>query len=325
MKTISHSGIAALFFAALSCPTALVSAHQHDTALGREALLEVFAWDPETAEITSEKVADGLYVLFGLGGNIAVSVGSDGVLIVDDQIPELAGKIKSAIKDLGGERIDYVVNTHWHFDHADGNTALGPDGATIVAHSNARQDMAEGGIIDMVIAQYQQQPYPANALPELTFKHDMALHFNGGEIELRHFSPAHTSGDAAVFFHQHNAVHMGDVFNNAGYPFVDVGSGGDVDGLIRFCEQTLNAIEEDTIVIPGHGPITNYETLGNYVAMVRTVRDRIQAMIDEGLSLDEISAAKPTADFDSIYGPEAASLGFVNRVYTDLSRKQPQS
>ena len=324
MKTISHSGIAALFFAVLSCPAALVSAHQHDTALGREALLEVFAWDPKTAEITTEKVADGLYVLFGLGGNIAVSVGSDGVLIVDDQIPELADKIQSAIKGLGGERIDYIVNTHWHFDHADGNTALGPEGATIVAHSNARQDMAEGGIIDMVIAQYQQQPYPADALPELTFKHDMALHFNGGEIELKHFSPAHTSGDAAVFFHRHNAVHMGDVFNNAGYPFVDVGSGGDVDGLIRFCEQTLNAIDEDTIVIPGHGPVTNYETLGNYVAMVRTVRDRIQAMIDEGLSLDEISAAKPTADFDPIYGPEAASLGFVNRVYTDLSRKQPQ-
>jgi glyoxylase-like metal-dependent hydrolase (beta-lactamase superfamily II) len=115
---------------------------------------------------------------------------------------------------------------------------------------------------------------------------------------------------------------MGDVFNNSGYPFVDVGSGGDVDGLIRFCEQTLNAIDEDTIVIPGHGPVTNYETLGNYVAMVRTVRDRIQTLIDQGLSLDEISTAKPTADFDPIYGPEAASLGFVNRVYTDLSRKQ---
>ena len=324
MKTERRAGIAVMLLALLCCPAALVSAHQHDTALSREALLDVFAWDPKTAEITSEKVAEGLYVLFGLGGNIAVSVGSDGVLIVDDQIPELADKIKFVIKDLGGDHIDYIVNTHWHFDHADGNTALGPEGATIVAHSNARQDMADGGIIDMVIAKYQQPPYPGDALPELTFERDMAIHFNGGEIELRHFSPAHTNGDAAVFFHQQNAVHMGDVFNNAGYPFVDVGSGGDVDGLIRFCEQTLNAIDEDTIVIPGHGPVTNYETLGNYVAMVRTVRDRIQAMIDEGLSLDEISAAKPTADFDPIYGPEAASLGFVNRVYTDLSRKQAQ-
>ena len=123
MKTISRSGIAAMLLAVWCCPATLVSAHQHDNALGREALLEVFAWDPKTAEITSEKVADGLYVLFGLGGNIAVSIGSDGVLIVDDQIPELADKIQSAIKGLGGERIDYIVNTHWHFDHADGNTA----------------------------------------------------------------------------------------------------------------------------------------------------------------------------------------------------------
>ena len=324
MKTLRRSPIIAMLVTVLWGQAALLHAHQHDTALDREALLEVFGWDTEVAQITSEKVADGLYVLFGLGGNIAVSVGSDGVLIVDDQIPELADKVKFVIKDLGGDNIDYIVNTHWHFDHADGNTVLGPEGATILAHSNARTAMAEGGIIDMVIAKYQQPPYPEDALPELTFKHDMALHFNGGEIELRHFSAAHTNGDSAVFFHQQNAVHMGDVFNNAGYPFIDVGSGGDVDGLIRFCEQTLDAIDEDTIIIPGHGPVTNYETLENYVAMVRTVRDRIQVMIDDGLSLEEVSAAEPTADFDSIFGPEAASPGFVNRVYTDLSRRQQQ-
>ena len=313
----------ALILLAISClqaPTLL--AHQHATPLDREALLQGFGWDVDAAEITTEQVADGLYVLFGLGGNIAVSVGADGVLIVDDQLPELADRIKAAIKGVGGGDIDYIVNTHWHFDHADGNLALGPEGATIVAHSNARSDMAEGGMIDMVIARYQQPPYPADALPELTFKHDMALHFNGGEIELMHFSPAHTNGDVAVFFRQQNAVHMGDVFNNSGYPFVDIGSGGDVDGMIRFCEQTLEAIDEDTIVIPGHGPVTNYETLASYVSMVRTVRDRVQTMIDAGMSLEEVSAAKPTADFDAAHGPEAASLGFVNRVYTDLARKQ---
>jgi len=313
----------ALILLAISClqaPTLL--AHQHATPLDREALLQGFGWDVDAAEITTEQVADGLYVLFGLGGNIAVSVGADGVLIVDDQLPELADRIKAAIKGVGGGDIDYIVNTHWHFDHADGNLALGPEGATIVAHSNARSDMAEGGMIDMVIARYQQPPYPADALPELTFKHDMALHFNGGEIELMHFSPAHTNGDVAVFFRQQNAVHMGDVFNNSGYPFVDIGSGGDVDGMIRFCEQTLEAIDEDTIVIPGHGPVTNYETLASYVSMVRTVRDRVQTMIDAGMSLEEVSAAKPTADFDAAHGPEAASLGFVNRVYTDLAGKQ---
>lgn len=320
---ISRFYPSALILLAISClqaPTLL--AHQHATPLDREALLQGFGWDVDAAEITTEQVADGLYVLFGLGGNIAVSVGADGVLIVDDQLPELADRIKAAIKGVGGGDIDYIVNTHWHFDHADGNLALGPEGATIVAHSNARSDMAEGGMIDMVIARYQQPPYPADALPELTFKHDMALHFNGGEIELMHFSPAHTNGDVAVFFRQQNAVHMGDVFNNSGYPFVDIGSGGDVDGMIRFCEQTLEAIDEDTIVIPGHGPVTNYETLASYVSMVRTVRDRVQTMIDAGMSLEEVSAAKPTADFDAAHGPEAASLGFVNRVYTDLASKQ---
>ena len=320
---ISRFYPSALILLAISClqaPTLL--AHQHATPLDREALLQGFGWDVDAAEITTEQVADGLYVLFGLGGNIAVSVGADGVLIVDDQLPELADRIKAAIKGVGGGDIDYIVNTHWHFDHADGNLALGPEGATIVAHSNARSDMAEGGMIDMVIARYQQPPYPADALPELTFKHDMALHFNGGEIELMHFSPAHTNGDVAVFFRQQNAVHMGDVFNNSGYPFVDIGSGGDVDGMIRFCEQTLEAIDEDTIVIPGHGPVTNYETLASYVSMVRTVRDRVQTMIDAGMSLEEVSAAKPTADFDAAHGPEAASLGFVNRVYTDLAGKQ---
>ena len=299
------------------------TAHQHhpgeQNALEREALLEGFGWDVATAEIRTETIAEGLYVLFGLGGNIAVSVGKDGTLIVDDQLPELADRIKAAIAELGGGGIDYVINTHWHFDHADGNNALGPDGATIISHDNARSDMADGGIINMVIAQYHQAPYPEAALPELTYQREMSLHFNGGEIELRHFSHAHTNGDTAVFFRKHNAVHLGDVFNNSGYPFVDVGSGGGIDGMIRFCKETLAQIDEHTVVIPGHGPVTDYARLGQYLAMLRTVRDRIQGMIDDGKSLEEVSAAAPTADFDAIYGPESASLGFVNRVYSDLS------
>lgn len=322
-------GAGALLGLIAHCITPTAWAHQHlapesqpePTSLSRDAMLAGFGWDVETAEIRTERVAEGLYVLFGLGGNIAVSVGDDGVLIVDDQLPELAGKIKTAIAELGAGGIDYVVNTHWHWDHADGNTALGPDGVTIISHHNARTDMADGGMIDMVISQYEQPPYPENALPEITFKSEMSLHFNGGEIEVLHFSSAHTNGDAAVFFHKQNAVHLGDVFNNSGYPFIDVGSGGSVDGMIQFCEATLAAINADTIVIPGHGPVTDYQTLEQYVVMIRTVRDRIQGMIDAGKTLEEISAAQPTADFDAVYGPESASLGFVNRVYTDLSKQ----
>ena len=323
MSFLKSIHVASTFaFSTLLSATA-ATAHQHlpgeQNALEREALLEGFGWDVATAEIRTETIAEGLYVLFGLGGNIAVSVGKDGILIVDDQLPELADRIKAAIAELGSGDIDYVINTHWHFDHADGNNALGPDGATIISHDNARSDMADGGIINMVIAQYHQAPYPEAALPELTYQREMSLHFNGGEIELQHFSHAHTNGDTAVFFRKHNAVHLGDVFNNSGYPFVDVGSGGGIDGMIRFCKETLAQIDEDTVVIPGHGPVTDYARLGQYLAMLRTVRDRIQEMIDDGKSLEEVSAAAPTADFDAIYGPESASLGFVNRVYSDLS------
>ena len=325
MNFLKSTHFASTFAFSTLLLAAAATGHQHlpgeQNTLERKALLEGFGWDVATAEIRTETIAEGLYVLFGLGGNIAVSVGKDGILIVDDQLPELADRIKAAISELGSGDIDYVINTHWHFDHADGNNALGPDGATIISHDNARSDMADGGIINMVVAQYHQAPYPEAALPELTYQREMSLHFNGGEIELKHFSHAHTNGDTAVFFRKHNAVHLGDVFNNSGYPFVDVGSGGGIDGMIRFCQETLAQIDEHTVVIPGHGPVTDYARLGQYLAMLRTVRDRIQGMIDDGKSLEEVSAAAPTADFDAIYGPESASLGFVNRVYSDLSEK----
>ena len=141
-----------------------------DDVMTLDELLAMFDWDFEAAEIRTEKVADGLYVLFGLGGNIGVSIGEDGVLIVDDQFPEMIPKVNAAIEALGGGAVDYAINTHWHFDHAEGNLALGPAGTKIVAHQNAREDMARGGVINMVIAKYGQQPYPEDALPVITFE-----------------------------------------------------------------------------------------------------------------------------------------------------------
>ena len=300
--------------------------HQTDEASGDQplsldALASAFGWDLAGAQITSEKVADGLYVLFGVGGNIGVSIGSDGVLIVDDQFPQVMEKIEAAIGEIGGDGVDYAINTHWHFDHAEGNNALGPSGTTIVAHSNARADMAKGGLVNLVIAKYQQQPYPKAALPVLTFDDRMQIYFNDNQIDLMHFSPAHTNGDTAVWFRNQNAVHLGDVFNNSGYPFVDVDSGGGIDGMINFCEQTLAAVGPDGIIIPGHGPVTDTAALSRYVYMLKTVRARIAEMIDDGKTLQQVMDAKPTADFDEVYGPETASLGFVNRVYTSLSQQ----
>ena len=300
-------------------------AHNHaidaeEKPMDLDTLANAFGWDLQGAQITTEKVADGLYVLFGVGGNIGVSIGEDGVLIVDDQFPQVMDKIEAAIGEIGGDGVDYAVNTHWHFDHAEGNLALGPKGTTIVAHSKARVDMAKGGLVNLVIAKYQQQPYPKAALPVITFDDRMQIHFNDNEIELMHFSPAHTNGDAAVVFRKQNAVHLGDVFNNTGYPFIDVDSGGSIDGMIEFCQQTLDAVGPDAIIIPGHGPVTDTATLSRYIDMLKSVRSRVAEMIADGKSLEEVVDAKPTADFDEVYGPETASLGFVNRVYTSLSK-----
>lgn len=296
------------------------AAHAQDEPMSRETLLSTFGWDFDAVEITTEKVDDGLYVLFGAGGNIAVSVGEQGVLIVDDMFPELMPKIEAAIAELGGDGVDFAVNTHWHFDHADGNLALGPAGTWIVAQENSTQMMAKANVLNMVMAKYLQEAYPEDARPAISFDDRMRFYFNGGQIDLVHTGPAHTAGDTAVIFRKHNAVHMGDVFNNTGYPFIDADSGGDIDGMIAFCQAVLDEVGPDATIIPGHGPIVGTDVMAAYIEMLKTVRDRVAAMIAEGKTLDEVVEAKPTADLDEQYGDVGQSLGFINRVYTSLSK-----
>jgi cyclase len=299
-----------------------LSASADHHALSFDELIAQFGFDFEATEIRTEKVGDGLYVLFGVGGNIAVSVGDDGVLIVDDQFPQLMPKIEAAIDELGGDGVDFVINTHWHFDHADGNLALGPAGANIISHEKARTNMAKGGVVNMVHTKYDQPAYPADALPAITFDDSIYMHYNGERIDVMNFGPAHTTGDAAVYFRGHNAVHMGDVFNNTGYPFVDADSGGEIDGMIAFCRAVLEHIESDTIVVPGHGPVSDYGAMKDYTDMLSTVRDRVSKLIDEGKTLEEITASDPTAGFDERYGDVSRSLGFIDRVYTSLIKKR---
>ena len=307
-----------LALAAFACISA---AAQELEELSLSELLARFGWDFETTKITTEKVGDGLYVLFGVGGNIAVSVGEQGVLIVDDMFPEMIPKVEAAIKELGGDGIDFAINTHWHFDHAEGNLAVGPAGTWIVAHEHSAQMMAKSNPIYLPrVTTYQQQAYPPDARPAITYDDRMRFHFNGDVIDLIHAGPAHTAGDTAVIFRNHNAVHFGDVFNNAGYPFIDADSGGGINGMITFCEAVLAEIGDDGIVIPGHGPVTDSAALKAYIHMLKTVRDRVSAMMAEGKSLLEIVAARPTAEFDETYGPEMNSLGLVDRAYTSLKR-----
>ena len=281
-------------------------------------LLGKFGWNFDKTSITKQKITDDLYVLFGIGGNIAVNIGKDGVLIVDDQFPAMMPKIKGAIRELGGKGVNFAVTTHWHFDHAEGNLVLGPEGTWLVAQENSREMMKTDQIINLVGLAYSQKAYPESAWPDITFKDSMQFHVNGQTIDLMHFSAAHTTGDTAVFFRGSNAVHLGDVYNNSGYPFIDAGNGGTLDGVIKFSSETLAQIDNKTVVIPGHGPLADYEKLKGYIAMLVTIRGRLVKLIEEGKTLDEVYAAKPTADYDAVMGD---STNFINRAYLSLTHK----
>ena len=284
-----------------------------------EAVIQLLG-SPDETEIRIQKITENLFLFFGLGGNIAVSIGDDGVLIVDDQIPSLIPKIKDAIKEIGGGDLVYTINTHWHFDHAEGNLALDPKITKIISQSNAREYMAKGGLIDMVANRINQEPYPDYALPVITYENGMTLYFNNEEIEIIHFGPAHTSGDSAVIFHNQNAVHYGDVFVTEGYPFIDVSSGGSIDGIINFLSKSLTKLKPGAIILPGHGEIATIQDVEDTIIMLKTVRERILKMIDEGKSLQEVIDAKPTKDFDEKYPDWLGN--FVNRAYTSLKEEK---
>ncbi len=288
----------------------------HDT-MSMAELLQAFGWDFETAEITVEQVGENLWVLFGLGGNVLASISPQGVLIVDDQFPELMPKIKAAIAELGGGDVDFAINTHWHFDHADGNKVLGEEGTWLVSQINSREMMLDTHTIDLVGAAVDQPAYPSEALPVITYVDEMQFFFNDERIDLVHFGPAHTTGDTVVIFRGHNVVHMGDVFNNTGYPFIDAGNGGSLDGLITFCRAVLDRIDPGTVVVPGHGPVATYAELDAYTSMLATIRDRMQALIDRGASLSDIIEAKPTAEWDDKMGDPARVL---DRAYLSMTR-----
>lgn len=279
---------------------------------------QVTAEQLATTEIRAEKVAENLYVLFGLGGNIAVSIGAQGVLIVDTQFPEMVPKYRAAIASLGGGSIDFAIDTHWHYDHADGNQRLGPEGVRLVAQQNSRDMMTRDKVINTVTRPLNPQPaYAQDALPVVTFDDRMRMYFNGQTIDLLHFGPAHTTGDAAVIFREHNAVHLGDVFNNAGYPFIDADNGGDLNGTIAFCQAVLDELEPGAVVIPGHGPVADFAKLERYVEMLIDVRDKIASLVAAGATLEQVVAARPTAAWDAEFGDPAR---MIDRSYAALTR-----
>jgi glyoxylase-like metal-dependent hydrolase (beta-lactamase superfamily II) len=282
------------------------------------AQLDNLAEALRTTPITTQKIADDFHVLFGVGGNIVVSIGASGVLTVDTQFPQMVPKYKATIGELGGGNIAFAINTHWHFDHADGNQVLGPEGTALIAQENSRAMMTRNNVVNLVGQKREQPAYSEAALPVVAYDDHMQMHFNGERIDLLHFGPAHTTGDTAVVFRGHRLVHMGDVYNNAGYPFIDADNGGSLNGVIEFTSKVLEQIDATYLVVPGHGPIGDYQALVDYVAMLTTIRDRMQALIASGATLQQVVAAQPTSDFDAKKGSPAV---FLNRAYASLTRR----
>jgi len=301
-------------------------AKAHENVLTIDELNAMFGVDFSEAETQSQKLADGFYVLStSYVGNIGVSIGTDGVLIVDDQMPQLFDKVQVALKGLGAERVDFALNTHWHFDHAEGNLEVGKGDTVIISHKNSREMMGKDAIINFGPFAYQQNAFPDYARPNITFDTSMSLHFNGEQIDLIHGSAAHTNGDMVVFFRGKNIVHMGDVYNARGYPFIDSDNGGGIVGMIAFCELVHSQINADTIIISGHGPVTNRAKLARYVDILKDIRKSVQELIDEGADLDAVIMAKPTKAFDEEMNAAPAQVSsFLGRVYASLKRSADQ-
>jgi glyoxylase-like metal-dependent hydrolase (beta-lactamase superfamily II) len=256
--------------------------------------------DFEKAQVRTEKVAEGVWVLISVGGNIGVSAGADGVFLVDDQYAPLTPKVKAAVATVSDRPLRFILNTHWHPDHTGGNKDLGEAGALIVAHDNVRRRMSTDQFIEAL--GMKLPPSPEKALPVVTFDSSVTLHINGDDINAFHVEPAHTDGDSIVHLRRADVIHMGDLYFNGMYPFIDVSSGGSFEGVIAAADRALALAGEKTRIIPGHGPVGGRAELRAYRDMLVTVRDRVKPLVQAGKTAAEVAAAKPTADLDAKWG-----------------------
>ncbi|KZX51335.1 hypothetical protein A3709_10990 [Halioglobus sp. HI00S01] len=264
------------------------------------ALIPNFAVAEEAPpEVTVTPIAGPLYFLQGRGGNVVASVGEDGALIIDSDYEAYAPAHQAAVAELaGGEGAPrFLLNTHWHFDHTGGNAFFGERGSVIVAHENIYQRMSTKQNIKALGRVTEPSPKPA--LPVVTYGDAIAMHFNGDTIEVQHYPTSHTDGDSIMFFAAENVVHMGDTFFYDRFPFVDISSGGNAFGLIKTIETVLARIDDKTVVVPGHGPLTDKAGLARYHNMLVTTTGQITAMLDDGMSVTDIAAKGLGDEWDS--------------------------
>jgi cyclase len=273
------------------------------------------AQDFSQIEITTTPVRGSIYMLQGSGGNIGVSIGDDGTFIVDDQFAPLTEKIQAAIGALTPNPVQFVVNSHWHYDHTDGNENFGRAGALIVAHDNSRKRMETDQVVSL--SNRPQPAYSAVGLPKITFHDSMRFFYNGDLIDVVHYGPGHTDGDAVIYFRDTNVVHTGDVFVRYGLPFIDNPNGGSIDGTIDATGAIAGMIDDDTIIIPGHGQLSSRDDLLAYRDMLVTIRDRMRSQMAEGRSVDEIVASNPAHGYAE---PGEGTERWIRAAYDDLRR-----
>ncbi len=266
-----------------------------------------------TSPITTHKLRNNVSILEGSGGNIAVLTGPDGKLLVDAGIGVSRPRLSQALAELGSEPVAHLINTHWHFDHSDGNEWLHAAGAKIIAHENTRKHLS-------VVQRVEDWDYnflalPAGAVPAQVFAKEHHLKVNGASIAMRYYGPAHTDGDISVMFTEANVLHAGDTYWNGIYPFIDYSTGGGINGMIAASDANLAVAKSDTIVIPGHGkPVSNRAELQEFRDMLVAIRDNVGNLKKQGKTRDETIAAKPTAAFDAKWGQFVIDPGFFTRL-----------
>ena len=263
--------------------------------------------------IVTHRLRNNISVFEGSGGNVAILVGPDGKVLVDAGIGVSRPQITKALVDLGNEPVTRLINTHWHFDHADGNDWLNSIGAKIIAHENTRKYLSEVQRVEDW--DYNFLPLSPGGIPSEVFAKDQRLKLNGSTIDLKYYGPAHTDSDISVTFTEANVVHVGDTFWNGIYPFIDYSTGGSIDGMVDASNANLTATNDETIIIPGHGkPVSNKAELKEFRDMLVSVRENVAALKRQGRSRDETVAARPTAAFDAKWGQFVIDPGFFTRL-----------
>jgi glyoxylase-like metal-dependent hydrolase (beta-lactamase superfamily II) len=288
------------FLASVSAATAVASVAPRKLFAQDAGLVQTARRTAAAGTVTVQKLRGNISVLLGAGGNIAVLTGRDGKLLIDAGFAGARPKITSALVSISSDSIKHLINTHWHFDHTDGNEWLHSAGAAILAHSNTRKHLSTTTRVEGW--NFTFPPLPPGAIPAEVFDDERTLELNGTRIALKHYPPAHTDSDISVHFTDADILHVGDTFWNGYYPFIDYSTGGSIDGMIRATEANLTKVTDTMIVVPGHGAVGDKSQLAFYRDLLVSTREKVAALKKEGKSLDEIVAAKPTAATDATWG-----------------------